>query len=80
MERERNLEDELRLEKLKDLQSRRKAREQSEVFGLVERAAILLITVAGPLSTLIHYPRTPSITSIGCTLGGGIALIYRQRR
>ena len=80
MNRERNLEEELRLEKLRDLRSRRKAREQSEIFSLVERAAILLVTVAGPLSTLIHYPRTPSITAVGCTLGGGIALIYRQRR
>jgi hypothetical protein len=46
----------------------------------VERAAILLVTVTGPISTLIHYPQTPSITAIGCTVGGGIALVYRQRR
>jgi hypothetical protein len=80
MSRERNLEEELRLEKLRDLRSRRKAREQSEAFGLVERAALLLITVAGPISTLVHYPRTPSIPAVVCTLGGGIALVYRQRR
>jgi hypothetical protein len=80
MDRERNLEEELRLERLKDLQSRRKAREQSEIFGLVERAAILVVTVAGPFSTLIHYPRTPSVATVVCTIGGGIALIYRRRR
>jgi hypothetical protein len=80
MDRERNVEEELHLERLRDLRSRRKAREQSEIFSLVERAAILLVTVAGSFSTLIHYPRTPSITAVGCALGGGLALIYRQRR
>lgn len=80
MDRERNLKEELGLERLRDLQSKRKAREQSDNFSLVERAALLLVTVAGSLSTLIHYPRTPSITAVGCALGGGIALIYRRRR
>jgi hypothetical protein len=80
MRSERDLEEELRLEKLRDLQSRRKAREQSETFGLVERAAILLVTVTGLIYTLIHYPQAPPITAVGCILGGGVALIYRQRR
>lgn len=79
MSREHNLEEELFLEVLRDLQSRRKAREQSDAFSLVERAALLLMTVAGPLSTAIHYPHTPSLPAVVCSLGGGIALTYRRR-
>lgn len=60
------------------MQGRRRAREYSEVLGLVERATILLITVASLVFALIHYPSVPSIPAIGFTVGGGIAL-YRMQ-
>lgn len=51
---ERDLKTELRLEGLRDLQSRRRAREQSHTLSLVERAVILAVTAGGVIVTLIH--------------------------
>jgi hypothetical protein len=50
----RDLNEELSLERLRDMQSRRRAREQSHMLSLVERAAILAVTVAGAIFALIH--------------------------
>ena len=78
MGRERNLEEELGLERLRDLQSKRRAREQSDALSLVERAAALLITVVGALFAFLHYPQTPPLPAVVCALGG-IALVLRRR-
>jgi hypothetical protein len=77
--REPEIEEELRLEKLRDLQSKRRAREQSEAFSLVERAASLLVAVVGAVYTLAHYPQAPPIPAVACALGGSVALILRRR-
>ena len=71
----RDLDEELQLERLRDLQSRRRAREQSDYFSLIERAAGLAMTVAGTAYSLIHGPQAPSITAIA----GGLALMRRKR-
>lgn len=76
----RDLEEELLLEGLRDQQSKRRAREQSEALGLVERVAVLLVTVAGLVYALIHHPESQPYTAIGWAVGGGFALIYRWRR
>jgi hypothetical protein len=77
--RERDLAKALRREKLRDVQSKRRAREQSEALSLVERAASLLVAVAGVIYTLVHYPQAPPISAVVCAVGGTIALIFRRR-
>ena len=87
MSGERDIEEELRLEELRDLQSKRRAREQSDVFSLVERAASLLermvsllIAAVGVIYALAHYPQAPPVPAVVCAIGGSVALIVRQRR
>jgi hypothetical protein len=50
----RDLNEELRLEGLRDMQSMRRARERSHTLSLVERAVILAVTAAGAIFALIH--------------------------
>lgn len=77
---ERDLEEELLLEELRDRQSRRKAREQKDAFGLVARAVFLLMTVVGFVHALVYCPQALPFSAIWSTIGGSIELIYRQRR
>ena len=51
---ERDLKMELHLEGLRDLQGRRREREQSHTLSLVERGVILAVTAAGAIFALIH--------------------------
>jgi hypothetical protein len=84
---ERDIEEEERLEKLRDQRSRRRAREQSDTLSLVERAATLVeraaflaMTVVGTSQVLLNYPDTPSVPAVGYALCGGAGLLYRGRR
>jgi hypothetical protein len=49
-----DLNEELRLEGLRDMQSMRRARERSHTLSLVERTVILAVTAAGAIFALIH--------------------------
>jgi len=50
----RDLDEALRLERLRDIQSRRRAREQSHLLSLIERSVILAVTAGGAIFALIH--------------------------
>ena len=54
---------------------RRRARERKEVFSLVERGAILLMSVGYFVYALIAHPYLPPIPA----LGGILALLARRR-
>jgi hypothetical protein len=71
---EGDLNHEFSREKLKDTESKRIARERSEVLSLIERGVILLVTVASFAYALIDHANAPSFSALG-----GVALLARLR-
>jgi hypothetical protein len=70
---------EMRREKLRDLQSRRRAREHDEVFDLIERTTLLAVAVMATMH-LLQSSDPLLISVLGCGVGGAITLVYRDRR
>ena len=75
-----DLDREFRLERLRDIQGRRKARERDQAFSLVERGAILLMTAVCLAYALLGHSLVTSIPVFGCGLRGAIALFARRRQ
>lgn len=50
----RDLDEEFSREELRDMESKRRAREKSDVLSLIERAALLLVSVVAMICAMIH--------------------------
>lgn len=65
-----------RREQLREIRSRRRARERSQALSLVERTAALLASIAGFVFVLAHYGHISPL-GLGCGLGASVPLILR---